>query len=110
MVADGFVVYTGSQSLNKAKTYLEVLDAIATKAIENSGRTLGNLKKTIDTIKNQITSLLSPQLELAGGGKIKMPDLATIQSMKGNQQTGLSGSRHYNSISFLCQMMPYIAL
>ena len=75
MVADGLVGYTGTQTLNKAKTYLEVLDAIAIKAIENSGRTLGNLQRTFDTIKDQITSLLSPQLELAGGGKIKMRDL-----------------------------------
>ncbi|MDX2106438.1 MAG: hypothetical protein SFY67_08555 [Candidatus Melainabacteria bacterium] len=71
MVADGFIGYAGAQSLAKAKTHREVLDAIALKAVKNSGRTLGNIQKTIDTVKAQITLLLSPQLELAGAGKIK---------------------------------------
>ncbi len=79
MVADGFVGYAGAQSIVNARTYLEVLDTIALRAAEQSGQRIGNLKKTIDTIKNQITSLLAPQLELAGGGKIKMRDFQHIK-------------------------------
>ena len=95
MVADGFVGFTAAQSLNKSKTYLEVLDAIATQAIENSGRTPGNLQKTIDTIKNQITSLLSPQLELAGGGKIKIRDLQYIKEELVLKMEGTPSSKAY---------------
>jgi len=79
IVADGFVSYAGATSIGKAETYLEVLDTIALEAARQSGRQIGNLTKTIDTIKNQITSLLSPQLEAAGIGKLKMPELQHIK-------------------------------
>ncbi len=99
MVADGFIGHTGTQTLTKAKSYLEFLDAIALKAVENSGCSLGNIQKTIDTVKVQITSLLSPQLELAGAGKIKMRDLEQIKEDLALKMAGKQSSKAYRGDS-----------
>lgn len=77
MVADGVIAGGGAKAIGKAKEFTEVLDAVAEQAAEHAikhgGKALEASKKAASTIAGAIDDLMSPEMALSGGGKMKFP-------------------------------------
>lgn len=75
MLGEGLIGMSGAKTLGKAKQFTEFLDGVAGEALKNASH---KSKRFIQSLSNNVKDLMSPEVEVAGVGKVKMRDLQQV--------------------------------
>jgi len=75
LVSDGLIGTHGAQAMGRATKFTEILGSISKAAAEHGGQKLEVVKKAASKISDLTKDLLSPELAVAGVGKIKASQL-----------------------------------